>query len=324
MRNAALSVLFFAVGCGSFGIDPTKLVDTGVEGLSGDGGDGVGGGNGAGNDGSGEEDSVSITSLTPNWAGLDGGTSVSIRGTGFEGDVDFYFGAAEVSVTVISNTELVVSSPLVRGEGTVDVTVVSDFGESTLVDAFTFTSDPTGGDDGGTGADDGGGSDDGGSGTGGSGTGGSGGSGSGGGSGTGAAGFSGTYAFVSGFGYYAGDYDCIAIFNATGSATSGCPGCDFAFTMNFTYDYGRSYDPYLSCSSSSFSASLGFDSDYYGGRGAAMLLYGSSWVPLTDNTTYNASSGYWGFGSGYLDYPYTYWYSTYYYSSYDVVYGYTF
>lgn len=326
MRATLVSLLLLATGCGSLGIQPIKPVDTGGldagdndnnpgdvngggSGSAGDGGDGGDGGE------TGDEtpEGVGITSLTPNEAGLDGGTAVVVAGHGFTGDVDFFFSSAEVAVTVLSDTELTVLSPLVSSEGTVDVTVVSAEGTYTLENAFTFTNNPgSGSDDGGSGDSGSGGSGSGGSGSSGSGSGGSGG-------GSSVTQQRGTYGFIYGASFWAGDYDCVMVYQTTGSSVSGCPGCDFAFNINFTYDTASSYDPYYICGGSSFSAQLGYDSDYYGGRGAQMLNYYGSWVPLgTDVNVYDPSSGYWAWASGYVDQ--LDWY--YYYTNYEIMYGY--
>jgi hypothetical protein len=328
MRATLVSLLLLATGCGSLGIQPVKPVDTGGldagsngdnngdvnGGGSGSAGDGADGGDGGDGGESGDEtpEGIGITSLTPNEAGLDGGTTVVVAGHGFTGDVDFFFSSAEVAVTVLSDTELTVLSPLVSTEGTVDVTVVSAEGTYTLEDAFTFTNNPGSG-------SDGGGSGGSGSGDSGSGGSGSGGSGSGGSGGSSASSFSGTYGFLYGASPWAGDYDCVMVYQTSGSAVSGCPGCDFAFSLNFNFDSASSYDPYYMCGGSSFSAQVGYDSDYYGGRGASMLNYYGSWVPLsTDVNVYNPGSGYWAWAAGYVDQ--LDWY--YYYTNYELMYGY--
>ena len=142
-------------GCGVFGL---KGIDTSVEVDTG-----------------GLTEAVSIVSIAPDRGPLETETDVTLRGTGFTGDVTLKFGNTAVDVTVLSDTELVASTPSVPVEASVDVTVTSDLGEAVLLSGFTFSNN-AGGDDGGgdddggsgsgdDGGDDGGTGDDGGSGT---------------------------------------------------------------------------------------------------------------------------------------------------------------
>lgn len=141
--------LLLLVGCGTFGLD--HKADTSTR----DSGEALA--------------ALRIDALVPDRAPLAGGTEVTVQGAGFEGDVRFSFGNAQVDVTVVDDETLIVSTPEVRSEATVDVEVESDLGSATLDDGFTF-SDEVGGDDGGSGTGTGGGSGSGsGSGSGGSG-----------------------------------------------------------------------------------------------------------------------------------------------------------
>ena len=83
--------------------------------------------------------SLRIDALSPNWAPLAGGTEVVVSGAGFEGDVQFWFGGTNVSVTLVDDENLVVSTPEVAVEAYVDVRVESDLGSFTLDVGFQFT-----------------------------------------------------------------------------------------------------------------------------------------------------------------------------------------
>lgn len=101
--------------------------------------------------------SVRIDAVTPNYGPLGGGAEVVVSGAGFDEGTAVWFGGAEVDVTRIDSATLLVLSPAVPVEATVDVRVVTPSGEAVLPGGFTFT-DAVGGDGGGG---DGGGSGDG-------------------------------------------------------------------------------------------------------------------------------------------------------------------
>ena len=122
------TILLALSGCGTFGLD--QKPDT------------------AGSDSGAAQAPLRIDRLRPDRAPLAGGTEVTVEGAGFEGEVLFRFGNAEVDVTVLDDETLLVTTPEVRAAATVDVEIESDLGEVTLEDAFTF-SDEAGGDDGG-------------------------------------------------------------------------------------------------------------------------------------------------------------------------------
>jgi hypothetical protein len=153
-RGLAPLSLLLLVGCGTFGLDHKS--DTATR----DSGEALA--------------ALRIDAVVPDRAPLAGGTEVTVQGAGFEGDVTFAFGNAQVDVTVVDDETLIVVTPEVRTEATVDVEVESDLGSVTLDGGFTF-SDEAGGTGSGTGSGTGGGT--------GSGTGGGDGSGSGSGSG---------------------------------------------------------------------------------------------------------------------------------------------
>lgn len=151
-RSPAIALVSLAIGCGTIGLDG-GAADT------------------ASSDPAGPV--LRIDSLQPSSAPLAGGTEVTIRGTGFLGEVRFWFGNSEVTTTVLDPQTVVVSTPEVFVEATVDVKLVSEAGQVLLPGGFFF-SDSSGG----TGSGSGGGS--GGSSSGGSSSGGGGSTGGGG------------------------------------------------------------------------------------------------------------------------------------------------
>ncbi|NOY28042.1 MAG: hypothetical protein GXP62_19430 [Oligoflexia bacterium] len=100
-----------------------------------------------------------VDDISPTWGPTAGGTAVTIRGGGFQGDVSVLFGGASVEVTVLGTDELAVTSPATSIEITVDLTVRSDKGETVVSDGFTYSDSgpPDTGSTGGTGTGDGGG-----------------------------------------------------------------------------------------------------------------------------------------------------------------------
>jgi hypothetical protein len=133
VARPALALLVFATGCGVLGL---KGVDTGnVE-----------------EDTAGLTQSVSVVSIAPDRGPLNTATDVTIRGTGFTGDVVLAFGNTQVDVVVLSDTELLASTPEVPVEASVDITVTSDLGEAVMMNGFIFSDAAT--DDGGSGGSD--------------------------------------------------------------------------------------------------------------------------------------------------------------------------
>lgn len=111
-----LAVLPLLAGCGLAGLDP--YVDT--DELSG---------------------SVRVDAVEPAWGPPEGGTAVTISGAGFDGQVQVWFGNAEVGATRLDAGTLLVSTPAAGVEATVDVTVRSELGEAVLEGGFTFDDD---------------------------------------------------------------------------------------------------------------------------------------------------------------------------------------
>lgn len=84
---------------------------------------------------------VEVLSIDPAWGSPDGGTVVTIEGIGFDGAIDVYFGNAPVNVTKLGPDSLMVTTPEAGSEMTVDVQVISDLGQATAVDGFSYSKD---------------------------------------------------------------------------------------------------------------------------------------------------------------------------------------
>jgi hypothetical protein len=83
-----------------------------------------------------------VTKLEPNRGSPNGGTTVTITGTGFTGATAVHFGTTSAkSFTVNSATSITAVSPRMKGGGTVDVTVTTPVGTSptSSADQFTFS-----------------------------------------------------------------------------------------------------------------------------------------------------------------------------------------
>ena len=125
--------------------------------------------------------------------------------------------------------------------------------------------------------------------------------------------------------YTAGSYNCGLLWNVTGTEdTSVCPTCDFAFDVSAVYDSTAGFNDGSCSGMTSFTATWAYDSNYYGSTPYFLEYYGGSWYPVTSNVNYDASTGYWAWGAGVLDYPYSYWFSTYYYTYYQYMVAYTY
>jgi hypothetical protein len=86
-----------------------------------------------------------VSGISPAQGSENGGTSVTLTGTGFTGATAVKFGATNgTSLNVVSNTSITVTSP-VHAVGPVDVTVVTPAGTSATAaaDTFTFVADST-------------------------------------------------------------------------------------------------------------------------------------------------------------------------------------
>jgi hypothetical protein len=80
------------------------------------------------------DDTVQVNRVNPDHG--DVGTVVTIRGDGFEGPVDVYFDGYPAMASVVDAKTVQATAP--DASGLVDVTVITENGESTLVGAFTY------------------------------------------------------------------------------------------------------------------------------------------------------------------------------------------
>lgn len=78
-----------------------------------------------------------VTAISPASGAGAGGDSVTITGSGFTGATKVDFGSSSAAMTVVSDTEITVTSP--PGSGTVDVTVVTPNGTSATSPADQFS-----------------------------------------------------------------------------------------------------------------------------------------------------------------------------------------
>ena len=82
---------------------------------------------------------IAVSSLDPAYGVLSGGTSVTVNGHGFIGDVSVSFGNMALDITVLDAETIVFSTPSSPSEGKVDVHVESDLGSITLEEGFNYT-----------------------------------------------------------------------------------------------------------------------------------------------------------------------------------------
>lgn len=82
---------------------------------------------------------LAVTSISPNTGPTNGGTSVTILGTGFTGTTNVKFGTAPASFTVDSDTQITATSPSTSLAGAVHVTVTNSRGTSVTSTADLFT-----------------------------------------------------------------------------------------------------------------------------------------------------------------------------------------
>jgi len=84
-----------------------------------------------------------VTSISPKSGPVEGGTLVTITGSGFTGATSVTFGGTSVTPTVASDTSITATSPA-RAAGTVDVRVVTPLGTSpnTAADDFVYGGGP--------------------------------------------------------------------------------------------------------------------------------------------------------------------------------------
>ena len=136
----------------------------------------------------------------------------------------------------------------------------------------------------------------------------------------------GGFLWLVGFGQsYPGAYNCGLIWDLTGTEnTTICPSCDFAFDITARYDASASFTDGLCSGMSNFNTVWAYDRNYYGTTPYFLEYYGGSWIPITSNVNYNASTGTWTWDTGLLDYAYSSWMYTYYYTYYQYMVAYVY
>ena len=91
--------------------------------------------------------------LDPSWGPVGGGTTVELRGRGFGDGAVVSFGSAALETTVLDDDLVLITTPKVNSEASVDVTITSGGASFTVDDGFTYA-DAVPGDSGGGGGDD--------------------------------------------------------------------------------------------------------------------------------------------------------------------------
>ena len=103
-----------------------------------------------------------------------------------------------------------------------------------------------------------------------------------------------------------------------------CPSCDFAFDISARYDASAGFNDGTCSGMRNFTTTWAYDSNYYGSTPYFLEYYAGSWTPITSNVSYDARTGYWAWGTGLLDYGYSYWFDTYYYTYYQYMISYVY
>ena len=80
-----------------------------------------------------------IDSVSPNTGSKAGGTFITAIGNNFVGVTNVKLGGTNATFTVVSPTEITLTSPSYATTGLVDLTVISTFGTATFHGAFTYT-----------------------------------------------------------------------------------------------------------------------------------------------------------------------------------------
>jgi hypothetical protein len=80
-----------------------------------------------------------VKDVDPDKGKTEGGTAVTIEGSGFTGAEKVMFGSTEVAFTFVSDKEITTTSPAAAEEGTVDVTVTTPAGTSAKSGGDHFT-----------------------------------------------------------------------------------------------------------------------------------------------------------------------------------------
>jgi len=85
--------------------------------------------------------SVTVTSVSPTSGSVNGGTLVSVRGSGFKSGLAVTFGGAAATVTIFSSTSISAFTPA-HAAGAVDVVVTNGDGQTaTRASAFTYVAE---------------------------------------------------------------------------------------------------------------------------------------------------------------------------------------
>lgn len=86
---------------------------------------------------------VKILKVDPYFGPTEGGTAVTITVDGLEGANQVWFGNAELDVTLVAADQLLVTSPYLGFESSVEVRVASSLGEDRWTEGFTYTDGAT-------------------------------------------------------------------------------------------------------------------------------------------------------------------------------------
>jgi hypothetical protein len=107
-----------------------------------------------------------------------------------------------------------------------------------------------------------------------------------------------------GYGEGAGFRNCVLNWDASGTPTTPCSGCEFAFDVYMTYDAGTSSDD-GTCAKLATDAeyAYAYDSDDPTYGSVALIGSGGNWYPWAYA---EFSGGNFTYYSGYKDYPYDY------------------
>ena len=82
---------------------------------------------------------VKILKVDPYFGPTEGGTAVTITVEGLDGVNQVWFGNAELDVTLVASDQILVTSPYLGFESSVEVRVASSLGEDRWTEGFTYT-----------------------------------------------------------------------------------------------------------------------------------------------------------------------------------------
>lgn len=87
-------------------------------------------------------DPVSVDTVSPDYGSVDGGTSVTITGTGLAGVTGVTFGGSSATnLVIVNDTELTCDTPA-HAAGVVDVVATNPISSDTVTDGFTYYAPP--------------------------------------------------------------------------------------------------------------------------------------------------------------------------------------